>query len=106
MYIVVIILFTKEMKQLDKDIEWKLNWLIAPLVIVALVFAADLLFDLRLGTLEWIKPALLGCALIPFVGFSIAYIRYKCWGLLSVTIALFVVMLLNMGNFFVDLILK
>lgn len=94
------------MKQLDKDLEWKLNWLIVPLVIVALVFAADILFGLGLDSVDWVKPAMLGCLLIPFTGFSIAYVRHKCWGLLAVTIALAAFMLLNMSNFFVDLLMS
>lgn len=93
------------MKQLDKDIERKLYWLLVPLLLVALTFAADILLNLHLGSLQWVKPALLAGFLIPVIGFSIAYIRYKCWGLLAVTLIVAVIAILNMCNVFTGLLL-
>lgn len=92
------------MKQLDKSTERKLTWLILPLGIVALIFFIDVLFDLNLNTIDWIEPALLACALIPIIGFSIAYIKQKCWGMFAITVVLTLIMVLNMTNFFIDLI--
>lgn len=43
------------MKQLDKNIERKLNWLLAPLVIVVLLLSVDLIFELGMNSLDWIK---------------------------------------------------
>ena len=93
------------MKQLDKSVERKLSWLILPLLVMAVVFVVDLLLDFKMNTINWIMPALIGCGMIPIIGFSIAYIKYKCWGLLAITLALVVIMALNMGNFFTNLLL-
>lgn len=92
------------MKQLDKALERKLTWLILPLIIIALVFFVDILFNLNMNTIDWIMPALICSAIIPIVGFSIAYIKNKCWGMLVVTVILLIFMVLNMTNFFIDLL--
>lgn len=92
------------MKQLDKETESKLNLLLTPLVIVAIVFACDLLLSLNMNAEDWGVPVMLGCAVFPVVGFSIAYIRQKCWGLLVFSVVLLLLMLLNMSNYFVDLL--
>lgn len=94
------------MRQLDPDTDRKLHWLLTPFIIVVLVFVTDLLFDLSLNALSWGIPAILGCFLIPLIGFSIAYVRQKCWGLLAVTLSLTILMLLNMSNVFVNLLSK
>ena len=92
------------MKRLDKRLERKLSWLILPLAIIATVFFIDVLFDLNMQTIEWITPALLIGAMIPFVGFSIAYIKHKCWGMLTIALILIIFMLINMSNYFINLI--
>lgn len=94
------------MRRLDKRLEWRLWWLMAPLFVVFVLFTGDICFEWNLNSLSWIMPALAVCFLIPLLGFSIAYIKYKCWGLLAITVAITVVMLLNMSNYFVDLLLK
>ena len=92
------------MKQLDPDTNRKLHWLLTPFIVVVSVFVLDLLFDFGLNSLSWGIPAILGCFLIPLIGFSIAYFRQKCWGLLAITLSMTVLMLLNMSNVFVNLL--
>lgn len=93
------------MKQLDSQLERRLNWLLAPLVVIAVLVVSDLLFEWGLGADVWGTPAMIGCVLLPAVGFSIAYIRHRCWGLLAFCWVFILLMLLNMSNFFVDLFL-
>lgn len=94
------------MKQLDKSLERKLMILAIPLFLVATLFFIDILFDLNLNSIEWIDTVLVICALFPLLGFCIAYIRYKCWGMFIVTLFFIIVMILNMSNFFVKLTVR
>lgn len=92
------------MKRIDKKTERKLYWLFIPMAIVVILLMLDLWFGMNIGFLTWGKPAILGSALIVFIGYSIAAIRQKCWGELAVALIIAVVMLLNMSNFFIDLL--
>ncbi len=92
------------MKQLDKTVESKLTWLGLPLYVVGIFFVIDMCLDFRMNSINWIMPIMFGCSLIPLIGFSIAYIKYKCWGLLLLALALTLIMVLNMSNFFIDLL--
>lgn len=76
------------MKRLEKYTERKLNWLLAPAILVALILPVDLIFDLKLNSENWVLPILLAALMIPITAFAIAYIKNKCWGLLALTIAL------------------
>lgn len=93
------------MRQLDKRLDRRLRWLLAPLCIVAVFSFTDLLFDLQIGTLNWIDQALMICYLIPFIGYLIAYYRHKCWELFIITIVMLIIGLLGMSDFFLKLIL-
>ncbi len=42
--------------------------------------------------------------MIVFAGYSIAAIRQKCWGELAIGLVIFIVLLLNMSNIFVDML--
>lgn len=66
----------------------------------------DILLDLGMGSINWIKSALLVAALIPIVAFCIAYAKHKCWSMFVVTLLMSIFMLLNMSNFFVDLLFR
>ena len=101
------------MKRIDVKTQRKLYWLFIPLVIVVLfemsylwfnVNLLNLLFDIDVDILTWCKPALIGSALIIFIGYSIAAFRQKCWEELAIALVVLIVMLLNMSNVFVDLI--
>lgn len=93
------------MRQLDKRLDRRLRWLLAPLCIVAVFSFTDLLFDLQIGTLNWIDQALMICYFIPFIGYSIAYYRHKCWELLIVTTVMLIIGLLCASDFFLKLFL-
>ena len=58
-----------------------------------------------MDVLTWCKPALLGSLLIIFAGYAVAAVRQKCWGELTVSLIMLLFMLLNMSDFFVDLLL-
>lgn len=75
------------MKRLNKNTERKLNWLLAPAILVALILPIDLIFDLKLNSENWVLPILLAALMIPITAFAIAYIKNKCWGLLTFTLA-------------------
>lgn len=92
-------------KQLDKRLDQKLRWLLAPLFLVGAFFLVDILFDLQLGSIHWIDKALIICYFIPFIGYSIAYYRYKCWELFIITIVMLIIGLLGMSDFFLKLFL-
>jgi hypothetical protein len=101
------------MKRIDVKTQRKLYWLFIPLVIVVLlemsylwfnVNLLDLWFGIDIDILTWCKPALIGSALIIFIGYSIAAFRQKCWEELAIALVVLIVMLLNMSNVFVDLI--
>lgn len=93
------------MKQIDKATERKLYWLFTPMALVVAALILDLWFGVDLNFLSWCYPAILGSALIVFTGFAIAAIRQKCWGELAIALFIAIFMLLNMSNFFVDLLL-
>lgn len=101
------------MKRIDVKTQRNLYWLFIPLVIVVLlemsylwfnVNLLDLWFGIDIDILTWCKPALIGSALIIFIGYSIAAFRQKCWEELAIALVVLIVMLLNMSNVFVDLI--
>lgn len=101
------------MKRIDVKTQRNLYWLFIPLVIVVLLemsylwFNVNLLnlwFGIDIDILTWCKPALIGSALIIFIGYSIAAFRQKCWEELAIALVVLIVMLLNMSNVFVDLI--
>ena len=100
------------MKHLDKKTQVKLSWLFIPLAIVVLIEVIYLWFNVNIpklwfgidiDILTWCKPALLVSISIIFVGYSITTIRQKCWGEFIIAIAILILMLLNMRNFFVNL---
>ena len=101
------------MKRIDVKTQRKLYWLFILLVIVVLLemsylwFNVNLLnlwFGIDIDILTWCKPALIGSALIIFIGYSFATFRQKCWEELAIALVVLIVMLLNMSNVFVDLI--
>ena len=101
------------MKRIDVKTQRNLYWLFIPLVIVVLLemsylwFNVNLLnlwFGIDIDILTWCKPALIGSALIIFIGYSIAAFRQKCWEELAIALVVLIVMLFNMCNVFVDLI--
>ena len=103
------------MKRIDIKTRRKLYWLFVPLITVVLLeiiylwFNVNLLnlwFGIDIDILTWCKPALIGSALIIFIGYSIAAFRQKCWEELAIALVVLIVMLLNMSNVFVDLIKK
>lgn len=99
------------MKRIDIKTRRKLYWLFVPLITVVLLEIIYLWFNVNLlnlwfgiDILTWCKPALIGSALIIFIGYSIAAFRQKCWEELAIALVVLIVMLLNMSNVFVDLI--
>lgn len=103
------------MKRIDIKTRRKLYWLFVPLITVVLLeiiylwFNVNLLnlwfgIDIDIDILTWCKPALIGSALIIFIGYSIAAFKQKCWEELAIALVVLIVMLLNMSNVFVDLI--
>lgn len=62
-------------------------------------------FGWDVDVLTWCKPALLGSLLIIFAGYAVVAVRQKCWGELTVSLIMLLFMLLNMSDFFVDLLL-
>lgn len=102
------------MKRIDTQTQRKLYWLFIPMALVVvwmmlyLWFGVNLLdrwFGWDVDVLTWCKPALLGSLLIIFAGYSVAAVRQKCWGELTVSLIMLLFMLLNMSDFFVDLLL-
>lgn len=107
------ILNLMEIKRIDKETQRKLYWLFIPMAIVVTIEMAYLWFDVNIldlwfgadiDILTWCKPALLLSVLIVFVGYAIAAIRQRCWLELAIALVIGMIMLLNFGNFFVDLI--
>lgn len=103
------------MKSIDKVTQRKLYWLFIPMAMVVvweiayLWFGMNLLetwFGVEVDVLAWYQPALLGALLIVFVGYAVAAIRQKCWGELAIALIIVTVTLLNMSNFFVELLLQ
>ncbi len=103
------------MKRIDKVTQRKLYWLFIPMAMVVvwemayLWFGMNLLetwFGVEVDVLAWCQPALLGALLIVFVGYAVAAIRQKCWGELAIALIIVTVTLLNMSNFFVELLLQ
>lgn len=103
------------MKRIDSKTQSKLYWLFTPMAIVVVLemcylwYNVNLLeqwFGIKLDILAWCKPALIGSLLIVFIGQSIAAIRQKCWGELTVTLVFLVVILLNMTDFIAKLFVK
>lgn len=101
------------MKRIDIKTRRKLYWLFVPLITVVLLeiiylwFNVNLLnlwFGIDIDILTWCKPALIGSALIIFIGYSIAAFKQKCWEELAIALVVLIVMLFNMCNVFVDLI--
>ena len=101
------------MKRIDIKTRRKLYWLFVPLITVVLLEIIYLWFNVNLlnlwigidnDILTWCKPALIGSALIIFIGYSIAAFRQNCWEELAIAFVVLIVMLLNMSNVFVDLI--
>lgn len=92
------------MKQIDKKTERKLLWLFVPAAVVIVMFILDVFLNLNMNCLEWFKPVLIGTVSIGFVGFFIATIKQKCWSQFAVLLAIYIFMLLNMSNVFVDLL--
>lgn len=101
------------MKRIDAKTRNKLYWLFTPLVVVGLILLTYIFsgvnilnrwFGMDIDILEWVKPALLGSASIIFIGFSIAAVRQKCWEEFAFGIIILLIMLLNMSNFFVNLL--
>lgn len=99
------------MKRIDPKTQEKLYLLFIPLVITVVIeitylwFNVNILklwFGLNIDILVWTKPALLASVAIVFIGYSIAAIRQKCWGELTIAIVILIVMLLNMSNIFVN----
>ena len=64
------------MKRIDKQTERRLYWLFTPMAIVVVALILEL-----------------------------AAIKQKCWGELAVAMIILIVTLINMGNFFVDLLM-
>ena len=102
------------MKRIDKRTQRKLQLLVNPMALVVvwmmlyLWFGVNLLdrwFGWDVDVLTWCKPALLGSLLIIFAGYAVAAVRQKCWGELTVSLIMLLFMLLNMSDFFVDLLL-
>lgn len=100
-------------KRIDKSTERKLYWLFIPMAVVCvwlmvyLFSGVNLLLDwfgIDVDVLTWCKPALIVSLLIVFSGYSIAAIRQKCWGEFAIGLVMLLVVLLNMGNVFVDLL--
>lgn len=101
------------MKRIDIKTRRKLYWLFVPLITVVLLEIIYLWFNVNqlnlwvgidIDIFTWCKPALIGSALIIFIGYSIAAFRQKCWEELAIALVVLIVMLLNMSNVFVDLI--
>ncbi len=101
------------MKRIDKATERKLYWLFIPMGMVVVWIITYLWFDINLlercfgvhiDVLKWYNPALIGAVMIVFAGYSIAAIRQKCWGELAIGLVIFIVLLLNMSNIFVDML--
>ena len=101
------------MKRIDKETEQKLYWLFTPMalvfvwMIVYLWFNVNLLekwFGLDADVMKWGMPSMLISVAIICTGFGIAAIKQKCWGQLVVALVMIIFALLNMSNFFVDLI--
>lgn len=99
-------------KQLSPDVERKLLWLFVPMALVVIWEMSYLWFDynildrwfgINVDVLEWCGTALLCSLGIIGIGYGIAAIRQKCWGLLSIIIAVLVITLLNMNNVFINL---
>ena len=93
------------MKRIDKQTERRLYWLFTPMAIVVVALILELWFGVDLKFMTWYQPALLGSLLSVFAGYSIAAIKQKCWGELAVAMIILIVTLINMGNFFVDLLM-
>lgn len=101
------------MKRIDKATERKLYWLFIPMGMVVVWIITYLWFDLNLlerclgiqiDVLTWSNPALIGAAMIVFAGYSIAAIKQKCWGELTVGLVIFIVLLMNMSSVFIKLL--
>lgn len=101
-------------KRIDKSTERKLYWLFIPMAVVCvwlmvyLFSGVNLLLDwfgIDVDVLTWCKPAIIVSLLIVFSGYSIAAIRQKCWGEFAIGLVMLLVVLLNMGNIFVDLLM-
>ncbi len=88
------------MKRLDKETERKLNWLLAPGILVALILPLDLIFDLKLNSENWVMPYLLAALMIPIVVFAIVYIKNKCWGLLAFTLVIAMYIVWRLHSYF------
>lgn len=78
------------MKRLNKATEKKLYWFLTPFAILMILFFVDLIRDNYLNYLEWGRYALLGCLDLFLIAYAIACIREKCWGLLVITIFIFI----------------
>lgn len=92
------------MKQIDKKTERKLLWLFVPASVVIVMFILDVFLNLNMNSIEWFKPVLIGTVSIGFVGFFIATIKQKCWGQFAILLAVYIIMILNMTNVFVNLL--
>ena len=102
------------MKRIDKRTQRKLYWLFIPMALVVVWMMLYLWLGVNLldrwfgwdgDVLTWCKPALLGSLLIIFAGYAVVAVRQKCWGELTVSLIMLLLMLLNMSDFFVDLLL-
>ncbi len=100
------------MKRIDIKTQRKLYWLFIPLLAVVSIEMLYLWFNVNLlklwlgidiDILTWCKPALLVSVSFIFIGYSIAAIKQKCWGELTIAIVILLIMLLNMSNLFIDL---
>lgn len=100
------------MKRIDIKTQRKLYWLFIPLATVVSIemlylwFNVNILklwFGINIDILTWCKPALLISVSIIFLGYSIAAIKQKCWGELTIAIVILFIMLFNMSNLFIGL---
>lgn len=100
------------MKLIDKTTERRLYWLFTPMALVMVWFILYIWFDIDVlkllsgvdvDVLSAIYPAIISSYLFIMIGYSIAAIKQKCWGLFAAILAITIVMFLNMSNFFVDL---
>lgn len=101
------------MKRIDKNSQKKLYWSFLPMAIIVVLEILYICFDYDLlnrwlgigvNPLEWISPALMWSLILVGGAFSVVAIRQKCWGELVIGLTVIIISLLNMSNFFVNIL--
>lgn len=78
------------MRQLSKETQKTLYWLMIPFGICLVLFAVDTIWNNCLNFMEWGVPALVGTLNLCIIAAAIACIRQKCWGLLILDICIMI----------------